>query len=407
MPSKKAKISQYKLNALLELTQLINTNVPIKILLNHFSAILQDLLKIGNILIYHHSYNWNVVLRKGISLSEVRKISFEKQIKPYREITHLSFLNEKKENLDKFDFIIPVLHNNKPLAYVLIGDIDEEMSGISPSIKHLQFIQTLANIIMVAIENKILFKNTIEREKLRKELEIARDVQRYLIPEKEKLAKLQHDLIIKGFYKPHSEIGGDYYDVIPINEEGYYFCIGDVSGKGIPAAILMANFQANFRALLNFSKAKSLKTIISKLNSIVLNLTKGNMFITFFIAKYDKKKRSVEYINAGHNSPFYYDSKKDIVSCLVEGTTGLGMTSECIKINYGVIKDVPKKSILLLYTDGLIEYTSDENIIFDAEYIKDTIRREKELNKIMYWLEYYIETKKVFFDDISILGIQF
>ncbi len=407
MSSSRVKLSQFKLNALLELTQLINSNAPMKALLNHFSTILQDSLKISKILIYHHSFNWGIVLRKGITLNEARKIDFNKQVKPKKDITHITYLKKNKTNLEQFDFIIPVFHKDKPLAYVLIGDIDKEMDGISPSIKHLQFIQTLANIITVAIENKILFRDTIEKEKLKKELEVAKEVQQYLIPGDDKLQEFKDILNFQGYYKPHSEIGGDYYDVIRINDDECIFCIGDVSGKGVPAAILMANFQANFRALLNFSRAKSLKTIIAKLNSIVINLTQGNMFITFFIAKYNKRTNVLEYVNAGHNPPLFYDAATKEVRCLTEGTTGLGMTSDCIKVNSGQLAEIPQKSILMLYTDGLVESMEGGNIVFDTEYLKELMQKEKELNKIMYSLEYNIKTGKNFFDDISILGAEF
>ncbi len=407
MSSSRVKLSQFKLNALLELTQLINSNAPMKVLLNRFATILQDSLKIGKILMYHHSFHWGIVLRKGITLSEARKIDFETQVKPKTEITHITYLKKNKTNLEQFDFIIPVFHKDSPLAYVLIGDIEKEMDGVSPSIKHLQFIQTLANIITVAIENKILFRDTIEKEKLKKELEVAKEVQHYLIPGNDKLQEFANILRFQGYYEPHSEIGGDYYDVIALNKEECIFCIGDVSGKGVPAAILMANFQAHFRALLNFSRYRSLKTIVSQLNSIVIELTKGNMFITFFVAKYNRSTNTLEYVNAGHNPPFFYDASTEKVHCLTEGTTGLGMTSECIKVNSGHLSNIPEGSVLMLYTDGLVESLDGKNVVFDTEYLKEVIKNEKRLDKIMYSLSYDIKTGKDFFDDISILGAEF
>jgi len=405
--SNRNRISNIKLQSLLQITQLINSNAPTKTLLNFFSKTLQDLLNIEKILIYHYTNNWNIVLRKGISLEDAKKIDFEKKIKPVKEITHLTYLNKTKKGLEHFDFIIPVFHNDKPLAYVLIGDFDEEMTGVSPSIKHLQFIQTIANIMTVAIENKILFRQKIARERLKKELEVAKQVQQYLIPDNEKFQQFEDIITLEGYYRPHYEIGGDYYDIIKINNNELIMCIGDVSGKGVPAAILMANFQANFRALLNFSRITSLKTIIRKLNKLVIDLTHGDMFITFFLVKYNKKENEFSYINAGHNHPLFYNSKTQNVLCLSDGTSGLGMTNECMSIKEGRIKNIAPNSKLILYTDGLVETIEDKDVVFDLEILKSILKKGNSLKNDMFHLKYMVETEKNYFDDISILGAEF
>ena len=407
MTHKRTQICNLKLKVLLEITRLINSNAPTKNILNYFATILQKFLKIEKILIYHHSFDWSLVMRKGISLEDALKIDFQKHVKPVKEITHITYLNQNKPFLKQFDFIIPVFHKDEPLAYILIGDIDEEMNGVSPSIKHIQFIQTLANIITVAIENKILFHQTLEREKLKKELEVAKQVQHYLIPDSKKLKQFAEFVYLEGFYKPHSDIGGDYYDAIYLNKNECVLCIGDVSGKGVPAAILMANFQANFRALLKFSHATSLKTIISRLNKIVMDLTKGNMFITFFIAKFNKATKELTYVNAGHNPPLFYNSSTKEVICLSEGTTGLGMTSECLTIKSGKINNIESNSKLILYTDGLVESIEGNQVVFDIEKLKSILKNGQQLQQDMYKLRYMVETGKNYFDDITILGAEF
>ncbi|MBU0765936.1 MAG: serine/threonine protein phosphatase, partial [Bacteroidetes bacterium] len=98
----------------------------------------------------------------------------------FTEITNLTTSGHTL--LSFFDVVIPVFHKDKALAYVLIGDIEEERDGISPTIKHLHFIQTLTNIIIVAIENKRLYRETIRQESIRKELELASNMQSMLIP---------------------------------------------------------------------------------------------------------------------------------------------------------------------------------------------------------------------------------
>ena len=112
----------------------------------------------------------------------------------------------------------------------------------------MRFIQTISNILIVAIENIRLYNENLRQVAIKRELELASKMQTMLIPEDENLPSNKH-IRFKAFYHPHFEVGGDYYDVISLSEDQVGFCIADVSGKGISAAILMSNFQANLRAL--------------------------------------------------------------------------------------------------------------------------------------------------------------
>ena len=175
------------------------------------------------------------------------------------------------------DIIIPVYNNNVHLAFVFIGDIDEEGQGMSPVLKHLNFIQTISSIIIVAIENIRLFNESLRQEALKKELELAAKMQGLLIPDNDQMPK-NPKIIVNGFYYPHYEVGGDYYDCLKLSETKTGFCIADVSGKGMAAAILMSNFQASLRALLTHDI--NLVALINKLNSIVAVIAAGEKFIT-------------------------------------------------------------------------------------------------------------------------------
>jgi sigma-B regulation protein RsbU (phosphoserine phosphatase) len=114
---------------------------------------------------------------------------------------------------------------------------------VSPIIKHLNFIQTLTNIIIVAIENMRLFKESLRQESIKKELELASKMQNMLIPNPSILPR-NEKIRMTAFYLPHMDVGGDYYDFIELGKHEFGFCISDVSGKGMSAAFLMSNFQA-------------------------------------------------------------------------------------------------------------------------------------------------------------------
>src|SRR5690554_3035090 len=139
-------------------------------------------------------------------------------------------------------------------------------------------------------------KQSISQERINKELEVASEMQKLLFPDNLPSGKR---LDLAATYTARHEVGGDYYDFIPINENEFIICIADVSGKGISAAMLMANFQATIRTLLSFKKY-DLEYLIRELNDKVMKAAKGEKFITFFIGHSNTNSRLLKYINAGH-----------------------------------------------------------------------------------------------------------
>jgi len=401
---KRLQFSNYKLDALLHVTLLINENVPVKKLLDQFISILKDDLNIGKILMYRHNEKWECILSEGVHRNIAAGIRVETDLLYYKQITNLSVaLNP---NLELFDAIIPVYHHESPIAYVIIGDIDEERAGMSPTIKHLHFIQTLANIIIVAIENKRLFDENVKQEALKKELELASRMQTMLIPNPRTLPN--NDRIhVSAYYLPHFEVGGDYYDFIRLSNTEYGFCIADVSGKGISAALLMSNFQANIRAL--FSANLTLKQTVEKLNERVMENANGEKFITLFIARYNSLTRELEYVNAGHNPPVFFDKEKNQVELLMAGCMGIGMFDTIPKINVAKMP-VSNGSKLICYTDGIAELENPDKQQFGTQPMETSVVKEQGINlsidEIIEELEVYRGTND-YFDDISLMGIEF
>ncbi len=398
------KISTFKLNALLDITLAINDNVSVTELIRRYEKMLTDDLDIGKVIVLKFSDKWECLLNSGFANSFFGKVDVERDLDIYDEI---SFITSEPQHFPELvDIVIPVTHKDKAIAYVLIGDIEEEGEGVSPIIKHLRFIQTLSNIITVAIENKRLFQESLRQEALKKEMELASKMQSMLIPTSEKLPS--HDFIrMQAFYHPHFEVGGDYYDVIQLSKNDVGFCIADVSGKGISAAILMSNFQANLRAL--YTADQSLTDTLTRLNKSVLNSAEGEKFITLFIARYNYQTRKLTYVNAGHNPPFLYEFGSEKLSQLDSGCVGMGMLDELPFINEASLTlDQPSK--LFCYTDGLVEVIQDSGVEFGTEdlekelcnpdSLEDNIATIIENQKIM-------EGSAAIFDDISIIGAEF
>jgi len=268
------------------------------------------------------------------------------------------------------DIIIPINHKEKMLAMVLISE--EQLNHIEDDKDYpiISFIKTVSNIIMTAIENKRMSRFALAQEALRKEIEIAREVQRMLLP-KSLPTNNKVDLHVK--YIPHYSVGGDYYDFIPMNDDEFLLCIADVSGKGVPASMLMSNFQAALRTLAKYEK--ELDELVFYLNELIYNNSNGNKFISAFFAKCNTKTKTIQYVNAGH-PPVYLVSKKGDISRLSDGCTVLGATDDCFVVDVNRIT-YTEEDILVMYTDGLTEAMNSE-----GKYYEDKLEAVLIFNRI-------------------------
>ena len=370
------ELKDIKLQALLEITNAINSNLPIEQLLNLFSFILKEQLGFKKFILLHHQEEWNCLVKTGykgkIELKEV-----EKDFERFKEIT----LVESSTNtiIKEFQAIVPVFHLNKALAYLLISS-SSVSHELEPS--HFSFTQTLANIIAVAIENQRLVKQNIIKERISKDLEVASEMQKLLFPS-ELPSNRKMDLSAR--YIPRHAIGGDYYDFIPLGDEEYIICIADVSGKGISAALLMANFQATIRTLFKYQRFE-MTFLMEELNKKVMKSTKGEKFITFFIAHYNAHTRKMKYVNAGHNQPFLLHGRK--ITALNEGCIGLGMLDELPYVNVGKLTLSPNTTFVL-YTDGVVELENKDGEHFGVNRLIDNVKaystlKMEDMNNILF-----------------------
>ena len=392
------KLSRFKLDSLLDITLSINANLPIESLLAKYESILRNNLGIGKILIFKRSAQWECLLNGGFP-KHFESLDVELRLLGYDEITYVS----AGMNFEGVDIIVPVYNNNVHLAFLLIGDIEEEGEGMSPVIKHLNFIQTISSIIIVAVENIRLHKESLRQEAMKKELELAARMQKMLIPDNR---HMPHDpsIVVNGFYFPHYEVGGDYYDCIRLSDTKTALCIADVSGKGMAAAILMSNFQATLRALLTADI--DLEFLVNKLNSVVVSNAAGEKFITFFIARYDNKSKVLEYINAAHNPPVFYNTMTGEVNHISASCVGIGMLDEIPSVSKTdiIVKEDTK---LVCYTDGLSELKGDDGKdIGTREIIRHISNHEPVEQNIREMLKFLgiPDTNPWLFDDVSIIA---
>lgn len=397
---KRLQLGKLKLSKLLELTKAINNNLPQDDLFKIYKEVLVDDLNIGKILLYNYDgEKWNQELCFG---TECNIINAEKDLLGISEIVSSQSINNP--NLQEFDVIIPVFHKSHPLAYVLIGDLIGEKIEVSPIIKHLTFIQTFTNLIVVAIENKRLYKKNLKQIAIEKEMELASEMQTMLFPDK---LPNNNEIEVAAKYIPHHMVGGDYYDFIQLNRDEIAFCIADVSGKGVSAALIMSNFQASLRSLIK--RTSSLTELVTELNCNLISSAKREKFITAFIGKYNCTTRNLQFINAGHNPPLLLIGHQ--FKELTEGCTILGMFEQLPSITEKNIK-IPKNGVLMCFTDGVTEEIDVNNEEFSTQSIEKIIMSNKSeaivniIDHIIYELNEF-KARNEFSDDVALLGLRF
>ena len=387
----KYDLKELELNALLEVTQAINSNLSEADLYKIYHFTLRANLQIKKLALFVLDEAWDCKVNFGTAV-DFSDTTIDDNFLLFDEITILE-KQDKVGDFAEFEVCMPVLHKAQGLAFVFLeGAVDVNFN----------FVQALTNIIIVAIENKKMARNALKQEVLKKEMEIAREVQNFLFPE---TLPNEKGLQVAASYIPHQMVGGDYYDYIPIDDDKFLICIADVSGKGVPAAILMSNFQASLRTLVR--QVTDITTIVHELNHQIMRSANGENFITFFGGIYDKQKKTFTYINAGHNPPMLICQEKQI--CLLEkGTTILGSFDPLPFIEKGEIIDL-QDFLFFGYTDGLTETMNTDNEEFGTKKVENILYKNQdaslnELHECMLNAVDDFRGETPYFDDITMLS---
>lgn len=346
---------ELELKALLEITQAINENQSEAVLVNIFKFTCLVHLDIKALILY---VSKDGVFERKISHGVKGKVPTtldSSQVIDQKDSGQLQIKLTDGYTFEELETYLPVYHKDKMLAILFLRRKSADLE------LDLDFTQALTNILVVALENKRFARKQLEQEVLNREVAIASQVQQMLFPSSLPYSK---ELKAKVTYFPHSLVGGDYYDLIRKSKEKVYFCIADVSGKGIGAALLMSNFQAALRTLLRSDA--DFGVIIQQLNYTLFENTKGERFITFFLGEYDFTTKRLRYVNAGHNPPILCWEKKAKTELLEAGTTILGAFEELPFLEIGVRENLSQFTIHL-YTDGLTESMNPEEEEFGED----------------------------------------
>jgi len=235
------------------------------------------------------------------------------------------------------------------------------------------------------IENSRLYEQEKQLLKIEKELEMARSIQQKLLP-KESPDIPGFD--IAGFSYAAKDVGGDYFDYIKLDDDNWCIALGDVSGKGIPAALLMSHLQATMRYQVQGNQ-KFIDTIF-KANNFICTNTEGNKFVTLFGGILDVKKKVFNYVNAGHNFPFYLTGNELVP--LKDGGLVMGMVPDVPYEDNSI--QFKKDELVVIYSDGVTEAHNELEDMYGDKRLQDVILQNKKKSATEIALAIYKEVKE-------------
>lgn len=233
--------------------------------------------------------------------------------------------------------------------------------------EHLNILTTLASVASIRVENASLTEERIERERMERELELATEIQQRFQPS---APPIMEDYELQGISFACYEIGGDYYDFIPRHNGKMLIALGDVSGKGTAAALLMSSLHAAIHAQ-TAAKSSLLETVKSVNEYLAFN-TPTNRFITFFVAELDPSNGELSYINAGHNPPLVVRANGTVQE-LDSGGFPLGIMPMA-EYELGKIHLEPGEGVIV-FSDGVSEAENIEGEEYGMERLREVVQQ--------------------------------
>lgn len=307
---------------------------------------------------------------------------------------------EKKWAMEKgISITVPMISRGEPVGVLSVGKKknSEDFTG-----DDLEIFQEAAYHTAMALQNAKLQMEHLEKKRMDKELEVARDIQTRLMPREIPPVK---GLEIHGEYQPCFEVGGDYFDIIPIDQDRTALVIADVSGKGVGAALLMSNLQASLKMSISFSLP--LPDIVNKINKMIFDNSLASQFITFFICLWDDKTKTLEYINAGHNPPLILTTRNRTKKL---SPTGIGLGIKANQVYKSKRVEMCVNDVLVIYTDGIEEFFNHRLEAFGFDRLFACFRETRQehprtmIRHLFNNLEDFAEGEKAYHcDDLTII----
>ena len=412
--TKDHRLLPQQMHALLESTRLINSTLDLDELLQIIVEVINRNLTADRTTLYlvdnKKGEIWSKVLLgdeslfirqsigKGIS-GYVAKTGETINIKDaYKDSRFNPDVDKKSGYKTRSILCSPVLDKNGEIIGV-IQTLNKKKGTFNSN--DIEFLKALAVNIAIAIENARLYQEALERKKLENEISLAGEINKYLLPQE--IPRIPGYEIFS-FFQPSKHIGGDYFDFFPYQDK-MLFVLADVSGKGVPAALLMANLQAAFHTLCN--ETTSCVSLIKKINLHFNLFTAPDKYATVFLGKLSYKTNQLEYINCGHIPPILinYSSNKITITDLEDGGVPLGFMED-YDFQTGKVEIKPE-SFLIICSDGITEAMNYKGDMFGRERIiefteKHTNLSANKFGKLFLKTVFRFSQESTYHDDITL-----
>lgn len=301
----------------------------------------------------------------------------------------------------------PINLSDKCLGVMIIIN---KSSGDNYTDEDRETLEMLLHFVAVAVDNSRMLKERLRQQKMRQEMAIAKQIQETLLPDG--LGGIE-GVEIGASYFPAREVGGDFYDIIKIDETKFLVVLGDVSNKGVPAAMVMSALSGMLKAVVRSQPDIKVSDLAFRLNNLMAHdiIKDREMFVTMFFCKFNVADKVLTYCNAGHLPGLFWDSETQGIDELPEGGPIVGQFADIVyrqgerKMNTG--------DRLLLFTDGLTEAMDAEGKMFGRERVEQVLTVEIGLDpmefcrRVKEWVDQFAEgAAEDTQDDFTILQVR-
>lgn len=371
-----AKIQE--LNTLFDLSQSFNASIERSQLVKLLSFALMGQMLVGKYLFIMRCTDvaggeaaFHVVTAKGVADVDLDSELFD-ALCALDELLLLEDADEarrlKWELFEKRGLVLalPLQQKSETCGVLCLG---RKMTGRSYDEGDVEFLYALGNLALVSIQNSYLVESQIEKERLEEEMRLASRIQQGLLPQ---TIPTLPGIEVAAFNRPSREVGGDYFDVNRLDSERLLTMVADVAGKGVPAALLMANLQACLRVMLPMDL--SLEEATAHMNRVIYENTDVDKFITSFVGIVDVQAHALDYVNAGHNPPMHIRAGGEVERLETGGLllgvmTGMPYERGTARLEAG--------DVVAMFTDGLTEAMSPDEQEYGEERLEALLQRHR------------------------------
>jgi phosphoserine phosphatase RsbU/P len=302
-----------------------------------------------------------------VDADALREVPTEPIVANSRESRPAFLANAKAEKL----LLVPIQVENRPLGVLVVADKETRGGGVEDfSEADVRVASLFANQAAIALENARLHREAVEKEKMEREMELAASIQKTILPE---ALPDSPGLLLAGRNRPTKQVGGDYFDVYPLPGGLTALCVADVSGKGVPAALLVSTVHACLHLLVPTLSA-DLPALVARVNKHLVGFSSTRKFATLFVAVFDPSTGRLRYVNAGHNPGLWLGKRGAVL--LPSGGVPVGMLPGAVHREDAV--DLEPGDTLLLYSDGITEALNRADEEFGMDRLTDLALRGRD-----------------------------